>query len=95
MSEQQNTSTVVLTTEERHWIAARLLDEKRATGDQLARADADADAKYVAYLSGKAQMLGTLVDKLDQAYLRSRRMPDSLDALMTAIEDAEALDSAR
>jgi hypothetical protein len=69
VSDQQDTATIVLTTDERRFITRMLLAEKSVVDDQLARLRPDASADYVTYVSDKARMLGAIVDKLDGAFV--------------------------
>lgn len=68
----KDTATVVLTTEERHFIT-RLLLAERPTNAQVEVAKVGNNAEYLAYLAGRVRLCTDLVAKLDEAYLASVR----------------------
>lgn len=70
MSDSKDTATVVLTTEERHFIT-RLLLAERPTDAQVEVAKSGSSAEYLEYLEGRVRLCTDLVAKLDEAYLAS------------------------
>lgn len=72
MSDTKDTATVVLTTEERHFITGLLLAE-RPTNAQVEVAKSGSSAEYLEYLEGRVRLCTDLVAKLDEAYLVSVR----------------------
>ena len=72
MSDTKNTATVVLTTDERHFIT-RLVLAERPTNAQIEVAKSGSSAEYLDYLERKYRLCTDLVAKLDEAYLASVR----------------------
>lgn len=72
MSDAKNTATVVLTTDERHFITQLALAE-RPTNAQIEVAKVGNNAEYLEYLENRVRMCTELVAKLDEAYLASVR----------------------
>jgi hypothetical protein len=72
MPDTKDTATVVLTTEERHFITRMALAE-RPTDAQIEVAKSGSSAEYLAYLEGEYRLCTELVAKLDEAYLASVR----------------------
>lgn len=72
MSDTKDTAPVVLTTEERHFIAGLLLAE-RPTNAQVEVAKVGNNAEYLAYLAGRVRLCTDLVAKLDESYVASAR----------------------
>lgn len=72
MSDAKNTATVVLTTDERHFITQLALAE-RPTNAQIEVAKVGSSAEYLEYLEGRVRLCTDLIAKLDEAYLASVR----------------------
>lgn len=72
MSDTDHTATVVLTTDERHFITQLALAE-RPTNAQIEVAKVGNNAEYLEYLENRVRMCTELVAKLDEAYLASVR----------------------
>ena len=72
MPDTKDTATVVLTTEERHFITGLLLAE-RPTNAQIEVAKVGNNAEYLEYLENRVRLCTGLVAKLDEAYLASVR----------------------
>ena len=72
MSDTKDTATVVLTTEERHFIT-RLVLAERPTDAQIEVAKVGSNAEYLEYLENRVRLCTGLVAKLDEAYLASVR----------------------
>lgn len=72
MPDTKDTATVVLTTEERHFIT-RLVLAERPTDAQIEVAKVGSNAEYLEYLESRVRLCTELVAKLDEAYLASVR----------------------
>ena len=72
MSDLKDTATVVLTTEERHFIT-RLMLAERPTDAQIEVAKSGSNAEYLEYLENRVRLCTGLVAKLDEAHLASVR----------------------
>ena len=72
MSDTKDTATVVLTTDERHFITQLALAE-RPTNAQIEVAKVGNNAEYLEYLENRVRMCTELVAKLDEAHLASVR----------------------